>query len=308
MKAHQTTQQTPQVHPGPGTRLFDIVALALALGFGCWFWLYFFGYGHFFLRFEDWPIHGYYLDMTRLGLTQGQIPWIGNWAAHTTDKFLVIPETLMWPQILLLPWLSNGWFVALDVCLVYSVGVWGWWELKKTMNWSREAFLLAVVATSFNGFVISHLAAGHLNWSGFFLGPWLLLGLLKILEPTAPRYAWLPLSFSLFAMFLLGAFHVGIWWMLFIGLACLVRPRALVPAFCAMAGACAMAFFRILPAKLFIGEKFTFLTGYPSLRVLLESFTATPPECRRMPRSRQASWGGGNLISIPGGCSSRLSF
>jgi len=275
MSAQQPTQQTPQVqgHPSPGVRLLDLAALLLALGFGCWFWLYFFGYGRFSLSFEDWPLQAYYLDISRLSVAHGQIPWISNWSAHGTDKFLAVPETLIGPQILLLPWLTNGWFVALQVCLLYSAGVGGWWALKKAMNWSREAFLLAVVAASFNGFVVSHLAAGHLMWCGCFLAPWVLLGILKILAPDAPAFSWLPLAFALFALFLLGAFHLAIWWIFFIGLASLARPRALVPAFFAVAGACAMAFFRILPAKLFIGEKFDFLTGYPSLRILLNSFT-----------------------------------
>jgi len=275
MSAPQSNQQTSesQVHPSFGTRLLDVAALLLALGFGCWFWLYFFGYGRFSLSFEDWPIHAYYFDITRSGLIHGQIPWISNWSAHGTDKFLAVPETLVGPQILLLPWLTNGMFVALDVCLLFSAGVWGWWEMKKALGWSREAFLLAVVATSFNGFVISHLAAGHLMWSGCFFAPWVLLGLLKILAPDAPRFSWLPLAFALFALFLVGAFHIAIWWIFFIGLASLARPKALVPAFFAVAGACAMALFRILPAKLFIGEQFAFLTGYPSLRVLLNSFT-----------------------------------
>jgi len=269
-------QQSAQPTSQPttlGSRLLDLAALLLALGFGCWFWLYFFGYGHLVLSFEDWPLHAYYFDITRLALNHGQIPWIGNWSAHATDKFLSVPETLMWPHIVLLPWMSNGEFVAFHVCLLFSAGVWGWWELKKALHWSREAFLLAAVAASFNGFVVSHLAAGHLMWCGCFLAPWLLLGLQKILAPDAPRFSWLPLAFSLFALFLLGAFHTAIWWGFFIGIACLVRPKTLVPASLALAAAGAMAFFRILLAKLFMWEKFTFLTGYPSLRILLESFT-----------------------------------
>ncbi|MEI6562123.1 MAG: hypothetical protein WCO68_08585 [Verrucomicrobiota bacterium] len=267
----QTSQ--PQGSPSPGARLLDLGVFLLILGCGCWFWLYFYGDGHLSLSFEDWPLQAYYLNITRLGLSHGQIPWIGNWSAHATDKFLVVPETLIAPDLFLLPWLSNGMFVALHTCLLFGAGVWGWWAVKKRLGWSREAFLLATVATSFNGFVVSHLAAGHLMWCGCFLAPWVLLGLLGILAPNAPRFSWLPLAFSLFALFLLGAFHLAIWWFFFIGMVVLARPKAILPAFYAVAGACAMALFRILPAKLFITEKFAFLSGYPSLRRLLEGFT-----------------------------------
>ncbi|MCX6967914.1 MAG: hypothetical protein NTZ46_09105 [Verrucomicrobia bacterium] len=255
------------------SRLLDLAALLLLLVPGCWFWLYFFGYGHLRLSFEDWPVHAYYFDITRLSLTEGTIPWISNWSAHVTDKFLAIPETLLAPQILLMPWFTNGGFVAFHVCLLFCAGVWGWWKIKKRLCWSREAFLLAAVAVSFNGFVVAHLAAGHLMWAGCFLTPWLLLGLLNILEPKAPPFSWLPLAFSLFALFLLGAFHLAIWWIFFIGLACLGQPKAFASAFFAILGACGMAFFRLLPAKLFVPGRGDFLTGYPSLRTLLDAFT-----------------------------------
>jgi len=262
-------QQTP---PSPVSRPFDLATLLLALGFGCLFWLHFFDWGRVVLSFEDWPNQAYYLNISRLAVAHGQAPWIANWSAHGTDKFLSVPEILMGPQILFLPWLSNGWFVTLDVCLLYGLGVWGWRAVKKQHSWSPEAFLLAIVATSFNGFVVSHLAAGHLMWSGCFLAPWLLLSLQKMLV-SEDAFCWLPVSFLLFALFLLGAFHMAIWWIFFIGLAALARPRALVPAFFAIAGGCAMACCRILPAMVFMGEKFQFLTGYPSLRILLKSFT-----------------------------------
>ena len=273
----------PQAPPGPGARLLDLGVLLLLLGCGCWFWLAFFGYGRLALRFEDWPLQAYYLDITRLGLSHGEIPWICNWFAHGTDKFLVVPETLLTPDILLLPWLSSGMFVALHTCLVFGAGVWGWWAVRKRLRWSREAFLLAAVGTSFNGFVVAHLAAGHLMWSGCFLAPWVLLGLLGILAPSAPRFCWLPLAFSLFALFLLGAFHLAIWWFFFIGMVCLARPRAIPPAFYAVASACALALFRILPAKLFIYEQFSFLSGYPSLGRLLEAFTVIKGYTRGVP-------------------------
>jgi len=277
MPLQQSVTQTPaqQASTRPYSdpfRWLDLAALALALGFGCWFWLYFFGGGSVRLRFEDWPNQAYYLDITRLGLTHGQLPWIMNWPAHGTDKFLTVPETLMGPQILLLPWLSNGGFAAFNVCLLYCLGIWGWWAVKKALDWSPEAFLLAVVAASFNGFVVSHLAAGHLMWAGAFLAPWFLLSLQRMLT-SEERFRWLPLSFLIFALFMLGAFHMAIWWVFFIGMAVLMRPKALGATFFAIAGGCAMACCRILPAMVFMPEKFQFLTGYPNLSILLKSFT-----------------------------------
>jgi hypothetical protein len=91
-------------------------------------------------------------------------------------------------------------------------------------------------------------------------------------DTPAPR-CWLPLAFWLFALFLLGAFHLAFWWIFFIGIAALARPRALLPALCALAAAGAMAAFRIVPALLFLQEKSTFITGYPDLQTLWKAFT-----------------------------------
>ncbi|MDD5350995.1 MAG: hypothetical protein PHQ12_12355 [Chthoniobacteraceae bacterium] len=258
----------------PGPRWLDVAALVLALGGGIAFWLFFFGWGSVRLRFEDWPNQAYYLDILRLAVSHGQIPWIGNWDAHATDKFLAVPETLLAPQIALLPWLSNGVFAALEVCLLYAAGVAGWWRAKRVLGWTPEAFLLAVVAASFNGFVVSHLAIGHLMWAGCFLAPWLLLSLREILaDAPAPR-CWLPLAFWLFGLFLLGAFHLAVWWIFFTGFAALARPKtALLPAVCAVGAAGAMAAFRIVPALVFVRERYAFITGYPSLGVLWKAFT-----------------------------------
>jgi len=264
---------TVQAAPRGVSRWLDVAALWLALGLGVWFWLAFFDYGGVRLRFEDWPHVAYYLDILRLAVAHGQMPWIGNWDAHGVDKFLTVPETLLAPQIGLLPWLSNGAFAALDVCLLYVIGVAGWWRAKRVFGWTREAFLLAVVAASFNGFVVSHLAAGHLMWDACFLAPWLLLSLRAILADDPQPRCWLPLAFWLFALFLMGAFHLAFWWVFFTGFAVLARPRALKPALCGLAAAGAMAAFRIVPALLFIHEQSVFITGYPDGATLWKAFT-----------------------------------
>jgi hypothetical protein len=257
----------------PLRRGLDIAALLLALGLGLWFWLSFFDYGRVKLRFEDWPVHAYYFDIQRQALSQGQFPWIVNWNAHGVDKFLAVPETLLVPQIVLLPWLSNGAFTALEVCLLFVAGVAGWWRVKQTFEWTPEAFLLAVVAASFNGFVVSHLAAGHLMWAACFLAPWLLLALRAILGDDPRPRCWMPLAFALWVLFLLGAFHLAFWWIFFTGFAVLSRPRSRLPALYALAAAGAMAAFRIVPALLFLNEKTAFLTGYPNLQTLWKAFT-----------------------------------
>lgn len=262
----------------PGSRWLDAAALLLALVGGIVFWLHFFGWGRVRLSFEDWPNQAYYLDILRLAVSHGQIPWIGNWDAHATDKFLAVPETLLAPQIVLLPWLSNGAFAAFETCLLYVAGVAGWWRAKHLFGWTPEMALLAIVAASFNGFVVSHLAAGHLMWGACLLAPWLLLSLRELLvEKPAPR-AWLPLAFWIFALFLLGAFHLAFWWIFFTGIAALARPKtALLPAVFALAAASLLSAFRIVPALLFLKEKANFLTGYPGLLTLWSAFTEIRP-------------------------------
>jgi len=258
-----------------GSRFIDLALVVLTTGLGCWFWLYFFGFGRLSLTLEDWPMHGYYLNIGRLSLTHGTLPWVVNWSSQGTDRFLANPETYISPLLLLLPWVSNGWFVALEVCLSFGIGVWGWWVLKGEMNWSRLTFVVAVVVASFNGYIVSRLAVGHLMWCGYFLSPWVLFGIHRMLISPDRRLCWAPLSFAFFALFLFGSFHIAIWWFLFLGIACLAQPRLLVPASAAVLSACAMACFRILPAIVFLHERSAFLTGYPSLEMLVRGFTKT---------------------------------
>lgn len=269
---------SPLISRSPAARGLDAATLLLSLALGGWFWLHFFAYGRLALTFEDWPMHNFYLDIFRQSLAHGQLPWNVNWWPQGTDKLLAVPETPLSPVMFLLPWISNGTFVAWDVCLFYAAGVWGWWVLKGTFRWSRLTFLLAVALSSFNGYIVSRMAVGHLIWTGYFLSPWVFYGIHAVLTaPRERRFSWVPLAFALAALFFSGAFHLAVWWFFFIAFVALCRPSRWAPLACALAGSGLMAAFRLLPAAFFLHEKSGFLTGYRSLEMVRRAFVSIEP-------------------------------
>ena len=98
---------------------------------GVCLWGYFFSWGQFPLGFHDWAhISGPRLTFLKDALVQGLPPLhisdpdpsdpypLGG----ITDRFLVIPDQILSPQVILLRILPIGVFVAGNVLLLYSLG------------------------------------------------------------------------------------------------------------------------------------------------------------------------------------------
>lgn len=209
--------------PGGTAAAQRLTLLGLAI-LGLCHWVWFF-HGPLTLAFEDWPKERVYLEVLRDSVSTQQIPLHLDRSLQMTDRFLAIPETMLAPHLLLLPWLDNRQFVTLHVCLLFLVGLAGCRLLSRYFGWSPFTFTAFTVAFSFNGFITARLAVGHFMWAGYYLFPWALWVTLRLLdEPRTPR-RMVELGWIILAFFLIGSFHLAVWWMLFLGAVTLVRPR-----------------------------------------------------------------------------------
>jgi hypothetical protein len=253
-------------------RILTFIALA-ALGVGHWFW--FFGSQPLDLDFEDWPKERAYLDVMREALTSHQIPFHMDYSLQMTTRFLAIPETLLGPQTLALRYLTNSQFIVFQTGLMFLLGLLGCWQLARRFNWSAFAFLAFTVVFSFNGFITARLAVGHFMWAGYYLFPWMLLTILRLLEAPGSTRRIVELSWVIFALFLVGSFHLAVWWMLFLFVLGLGRPKLLWPIGWGLALTGLLCIFRVAPAAItFGGVHRTFGTGYPDLLLLGKSLVA----------------------------------
>lgn len=231
-------------------------------------WLWFFS-GPLALDFEDWPKERAYLDLLREAVSTQTAPLHMSANLQMTQRFLALPETMLAPHIALLPWLTNQQFIVFQTCLMFLIGLAGCHALARRFEWNAFAFAAFVAVFSFNGFITCRLACGHFMWAGYYLFPWMLIATLRLLENPDTRRRWIELAWIILALFLVGSFHLAVWWMLFLGVLALVRPRILLPVGAALGIAGLLCLFRIAPAAItFGGAERAFGTGYPDLLTL----------------------------------------
>jgi hypothetical protein len=276
-----------------------LVFLAIA---GVAHWLWFFS-GPLALDFEDWPKERAYLDLLREAVSTQTAPLHMSANLQMTQRFLALPETMLAPHIALLPWLTNQQFITLQACIMFLVGLAGCHALARRFEWNAFAFSAFVAVFSFNGFITCRLGCGHFMWAGYYLFPWMLLATLRLLENPDTLRRWIELSWVVLALFLVGSFHLAVWWMLFLGVVALVRPRLLLPVGAALALAGVLCLFRIAPAAItFGGVERAFGTGYPDLLTLGRALAVnlgydTP--FTQTPRINLGWWEFNHFVGIP---------
>ena len=117
-----------------------------------------------------------YLNIIRYSFLNFEIPWrlsIGYF--HGVDKFLAIPELTLLPDILLLCLISNKNYFVVHTVLMYSLGFLCLIKIKEKYQIKYFGFIYLWLLFSFNGYIVSHLYAGHFMWTGYFILPYLLL-------------------------------------------------------------------------------------------------------------------------------------
>jgi hypothetical protein len=245
-------------------------AVALLAGVGIAFWAWFFSWGRLDLDFEDWPKERVYLDVMREALQTGKVPLHMNHWLQGTNRFLALPETVTVPQTLLLPWLSNGRFILLHICLMHLMGVAGCWAIARRFDWGLAASIAFGMVFCFNGFIVARMAVGHFMWTSYFLFPFALLTAMDIIGGRVKTtHSVLKMAGVLSLMFFVGGFHLAFWWLLFLGVVGLFRPRLLWRIFVVGVLTALVSMGKILPAALTLGNDRTFGTGYPDFATVL---------------------------------------
>lgn len=217
----------------PDQKKYRLVS-GLWLGFlflgGAFLLGHFLAWGSATIEFQDWAqVTGPRLSFLKDAIIHGVLPLqtahpviIGG---DSTYQVMAIPDLLISPQILLLPFLSIGRFYVFQVLFLFTLGFMGLLKLKRSQKYSILAFTIIFILFNFNGNILAHLSVGHLTWGGYFLFPWLVLFVFELLEDKT-GWSWtFKMALLLFFLLLQGSYHQYVWALLLIGLLGLTFPR-----------------------------------------------------------------------------------
>ena len=253
---------------GPAT----VIALVVLFAIGAFHWAWFVNYGDVSFRIHDWGQEHIYYSVLRQAINTGSLPFHMSMRFHQTDRFMSIPDTNYMPWVLLLPGMSAGRFIMVDLLILYAVGFAGCLLLMQKYGLSILSFALFFLIFNFNGHIVAHLAVGHTAWSGYFLLPFFFLFLLEMLEAGPARPTWLKLGFILFAMMLKGSFHLYTWCLMFlVFLAIFAYKHARVVIGAILVSAVLSAFKLIPAAYTLLGRQEKFIWSYPTFRDLIDA-------------------------------------
>jgi hypothetical protein len=255
---------------------------------GLMHWIWFLNFGEIDFRCFDWFKEYAYYGALREALQSGSVPWHIAAAFQGTNKFLTIPETLISPQIVALPFVSTGVFVLLNTCFLYSLGFVGCIALQR--RHALSVISLCFLATTYltNGYITSHLAAGHSMWNGYFLLPFFWLFLLDL---RRTQTAALALSMVLYLMILQGSFHIVLWcWGLLVATAVFNWPLAR-RIFLVLALSGGMSLGRIAPAMAFLHAANRYVApGYSSLGEAIDATASARDYNFKVPNHGYGWW------------------
>ncbi len=235
-------------------------------------WTYFLHGGRIQFEIHDWPKEWQYYTILNQALTEKTIPLHTNPNPNAPERFLSIPETVLSPQILSLWFLEPGQFVLLNALLLFSIGFLGLLLIKRRFNLSPITFGVLFLLFSFNGHIVSHLSVGHSMWFGYYLLPFFMLQLFRLLDHDYDHKWPLVMGLILFGITLQGSIHIYVWCvMLLLILLVILRPHS-IPILKSLIASALLAAHRILPAALvFVENKRRFYPGYINLSDVLSA-------------------------------------
>ncbi len=262
------TQFLTQVVPENRAQWLEKGWLVFLYLLGIFLWGYFLNWGRGPLNYHDWAdINVPRLVFLKDAVSRGVLPLhISDIAplAYVTDRFMVVPDAVLSPQIWLLKFMEVGTFVIVNTWLLYSLGFWGLARLKKRFQLSLFVFSILFLLYNFNGHLLAHVSVGHITWWSSFLFSWFAVFVFDLIE-NKTGWVWVAkLSILLFILFLQGGYHQFIWCTLFLGLLIIVVPQRTIDIIKAIGFSFGLSMVRILPPILHLGEfDNKFIGGYP---------------------------------------------
>lgn len=212
---------------------------------------------------QDWHVHvGPYLDFLSKSLRSGQFPMHADSAYMIPAQYLARQNRPLSPQILLLVFLNPATYVLVNVWIFYTLGFWGLLLIRERYRLSFVSFLSMFLLFNLNGHIVAHMGSGHFEWVGYFLLPFYVLLILKIVEGEQTGWRWLlSMSVVLMGIVLQGAAHFFIYCVAFLLLLGVFQPRYFSTVIKAVALGALASMIRILPPAI----QFAGGTGLKSL-------------------------------------------
>jgi hypothetical protein len=285
-KAGTGGEPSPTGEPRYGAA--TIILLVVIFAAGLIHWLLFFHYGDISFKAHDWPKEYTYYSIIKEAIETGTMPYHVSIAFHGTNRFLALPETNLSPQILLLPLMTVGRFVLLNMLLLYSVGFAGCLLIMRRYGLSVIPFIPLFLLFNLNGHLTSQIGVGHSMWGAYFLLPFFFLFTLEMVDGKATRTTSIKAALVLFFIVLQGGLHVYVWAITFLVLFVIFNRTYLKPVASTIGFSVLLSAFRLLPAALSLaGRKEKFIWSYPTLRDLVDSLVTI----RQQTPERLLPWG-----------------
>lgn len=263
----------------PAGRLGRLVSLLVFAGlalYGVRLWGVFFSWGNISFDFLDWAeVAGPRYALLKDAATKGLLPLhAGNITAlrGVTDRYFSIADTPFSPQYLLLAKMEMGRYIFLDTMLFYGLGCIGLALIAWKYRLSPFAFTLLFLLFNFNGYLTSHFAVGHANWTATFLLPYFILLALHLVEKQSAGWRWvLGLSLLELVVLLQGGFHQFLWCLIFLTVLALFNWRLVRPVVLGGVFTILLSLGRLLPPALALaGVQNEYLGGFPSVTDLID--------------------------------------
>jgi hypothetical protein len=266
---------------------------ALYLG-GLAHWGFFFSWGKIPFSLDDWTQTRTYFNFLQRAALHNLLPLQIKSTLISTDRYIARPDTLLSPQAYLLRFIQPGPFMLVNTLLLFTAGCVGLLLLRKRYKLAPAAFGVLFLLFNFNGHITAHLAVGHSEWVGYFLLPFFVLLVLKLVEGEKAGWGWvLGVSLTLFFIFLQGAFHFFLWCLIFLAGLGVFYPKYLVPALKAILFSVLLSLVRILPPAVeFLKGGPAFISGFTSVTDMLSALVVlrAPAEALSGPFASLPGW------------------
>jgi hypothetical protein len=237
---------------------------------GALMWGKFLNWGKIDFNYHDWAeINAARIAFVQDAIRKGVLPLHMTEPAHLkniTDRYLVIPDAIVGPQMVLFAFLETGPFIYVNTLFLYAVATSGLLWFRKKAGLSLFVYSILFLMFNFNGYIISHLSVGHLTWWSYFLYPWILVLTFQIFERQV-GWRWITgMSLLMFVMFLEGGSHQFAWFILFFMLLGLSNRAHFFLMVKTTLFATLLTMVRIVPPILGLGEfPIENLGGYPTV-------------------------------------------
>ncbi|NQW21539.1 MAG: hypothetical protein HQ477_12605 [Chloroflexi bacterium] len=201
-------------------------------------------YGHL-----DWPRNLQVLEVIKDAFQRFELPYVSSMELLETNQLLAIPEVPITPQQILLLFVSVDSYVIANAMLMYSVGFIGLVLFIRRFRLSAVSAALLFSLFMFNGHVISHLAIGHTMWVAYYLLPFLMYLIFRMVDRSIPpQLLALLMGGVFFGILAQGALHIFVFAMVFSLAVGVMRRSHLIAVIGGVLIALILDLFRLLPS------------------------------------------------------------